>query len=92
MRWLDYLASEVEGDRHRRFPEWEPVGVWEFRRSDGLHTAHKTESPYPDWLSTVEESMRMADEHIPLGSLLPSGMRSREDPYYGPLFELELGN
>lgn len=88
MHWRDYVAENVENGRHRLFANWRVSGVWEFQRSDGLKTAHKVESPHCFWQQTVEESMRLADEHIPLGGDLPEGMGSRSDPDYAPLWEL----
>lgn len=87
MRWPDYLKQWTTGGRHNRFAEWTVSGVWEFTRSDGLKTAHKMESPFLSWRKTVEESMRLADERIPLGAALPVGMGSRDDPSYDPLWD-----
>ena len=87
--WEYYLMEKVDemSGRHKEFPLWTVAGVWEFIRDDGLHTAHKIESPFCSWRRTVEESMALADAMIPLGSTLPKEMRTREDPDYGPLWD-----
>lgn len=64
---------------------WRVSGVWEFQRSDGLKTAHKTETPFLTWQKAVEASMKWADENIEIGADLPDGMMSRHDPYYAEL-------
>lgn len=80
--WGSYLDEKTDSGQHTEHPEWSVSNVWEFQRSDGLKTAHKAESPFMSWRDAVEESMKWADKHIPLGAELPEGMRSREDPLY----------
>ncbi len=87
MRWDEYIAEQVTRGQHRTHRHWKPSGVWEFVRADGLRTAHKAESPFPSWRETVERSMARADAPIPLGAPLPEGMRDRDDPDYGPLWD-----
>lgn len=89
MTWEEYLDAYVRDGRHTGYPKWQPISTWEFIRDDGLLSAHKMESPYFDWKTTVEESMRLADQYIPLGSELPDEMRQRTDPNYGSLWGRE---
>lgn len=88
-KWSEYIRAATTNGRHDVRSEWTISGVWEFRRSDGLKTPHKMESPFPTWIRTIETGMRLADEHIPLGGDLPAGMRTRGDPDFAPLFDLE---
>ena len=89
LAWLVYVAEFVGKDgRHKAFPRWKTDDVWTFIRDDGLRTAHWVESPFSSKARCVEESMRLADLHIPLNAELPSDMRTREDPYYGSLWRL----
>ena len=88
--WERFLAKEVGPDEQLlSSPEWKVVDVWTLERSDGLVTAHKAESIHSGWEETVRDSVRLADKYIPIGAALPEGMRCREDPDYGPLWERE---
>jgi len=69
-------------------PEWEVAGDWWMERSDGLLSAHKAEFSALTWRETMTRSVELADKQIPLGAELPEGMRTRDDPFYGPLMEL----
>lgn len=87
MMWAAWKKKWIDArGRHVLRQTWKVTGVWELVRDDGLATAHKAESPYPTWCATIEESMRLADENIPLGAELPEGMGNREDPDYSPLW------
>jgi hypothetical protein len=86
MNWETYKALTCASDgAHKEFPDWRITGIWEFTRSDGWVTAHKMESPFAFWRTTVEDSMRLADKHIPMNGEPPVDMRSKCDPHYGEL-------
>lgn len=93
MNWQVYVKTYTDKmGRHKEFRRWVISGVWEFVREDNLRTAHHTEWPAGGPGSkrdAVEGSMRLADKYIPLGAKLPKGMRSRQDPLYNPLLDLE---
>lgn len=90
--WSRYCEEHInEEGRHRKFPEWEVIGVYTFQRSDGWTSAHKAEFNRCFWSTTAEESMRLADKFIPLGGDPPTGvdMRSKEDTLYTDLLRLD---
>ena len=88
MNWETWKHENIADDGTAiGHPEWRPCGVWELIRSDGLKTAHHVESPFCSWQTTVEQSMRVADQKIPLGSELPDGMRRKSDPLYSDLWD-----
>ncbi len=72
--WEWWKAANIDAEgRHKARPEWHVTGIWMLERSDGFPTCHKFDGPYGFWKTTVEESMRVVDEFVPLGGDPPEG-------------------